>query len=147
APVVARSADHAPTGGDRGEPVVFNLARGGSSPLLNLLTLQRLLADGIRPDWVLLEIFPPSLVGGSAGLTIAKPTLRDFPLLREYGVSWKTYAYFARDRGLLWNKYRSGVLTLCAPPWLSRACRPDRWWNPRGGEWSAIGEGVTPEES
>src|SRR5262249_23930706 len=35
-----------PAFSNRRTPVVFNLARGGSSPLLNLLTLQRLLADG-----------------------------------------------------------------------------------------------------
>jgi hypothetical protein len=127
--------------------VVFNLARGGSSPLLNLLTLKRLLADGLRPDWVLLEIFPPALVAEKTGLTIAKAMLRDFPLLQRYLISWKTYAFFARDRGLLWNKYRSAILTLCAPVWLPRACRPERWWNAQGGEWSAIGEGVAPEES
>lgn len=130
------------------EPVVFNLARGGSSPVLNLLTLRRLLADGICPDWMLLEIFPPSLVEERSGVTIVKPTLRDFPLLRRYRVSGKTYAYFVRDRGLLWSKYRSSILTRFAPGWLTPpAYRPERYWDARGGEWLAIGEAVTLPES
>jgi hypothetical protein len=129
-------------------PVVFNLARGGSSPLHNLLTLQRLLADGIRPDWVLLEIFPPYLVGDKSGLTIVKATLRDLLLLGRYSVSWKSYAYSVRDRVLLWSKYRSEILALCAPAWLrASACRSECLWDAQGGEWSAIGEGVSPEES
>jgi hypothetical protein len=129
-------------------PVVFNLARGGSSPLLNLLTLQRLLADGIHPDWVLLEIFPPYLVAEKSGVTIAKATLRDLPALARYPVSWKTYAYSMRDRLLFWSKYRTGILGLCAPACtLVSGCWPECLWDARGGEWSAIGEGATLQES
>jgi hypothetical protein len=128
--------------------VVFNLARGGSSPLENLLTLQRLLADGVRPDWVLLEIFPPYLAGDRSGMAMVKATLRDLPLLGRYRVSWRTYAYSVRDRVLLWSKYRSGILAVCAPAWLSASsCRPDSLWDARGGEWLSIGEGVTPQEN
>jgi hypothetical protein len=128
-------------------PVLFNLARGGSGPLLHLLTLQRLLADGIRPDGILLEIFPPSLVEDDSGVTIPKTTLRDFPWLSRYPVSWKTYTCFLRDRALLWHGYRDSLLAACAPAWLTPA--PDRYaalWDARGGEWRAIGDGATPEE-
>jgi hypothetical protein len=129
-------------------PVVFNLARGGNSPLLNLITLQRLLADGIRPDWVLLEIFPPSLVREKTGVTIAKTTLRDFPALQRHSTSWKTYVYAVRDRVLLWSKYRSGILACWGPGWLSaKLFRPDSLWDAQSGEWLAINDGVTPQES
>jgi hypothetical protein len=128
-------------------PVVFNLARGGSSPLLHLVTLRRLLADGARPDWVLLEIFPPSLVEPEAGATLPKTTLRDFPVLGRYPVSRETYADFLRDRALLWLTYRSSFLAHAVPGWLSPRGRwIERLWDRRGGEWRAISEGVTPEE-
>jgi hypothetical protein len=131
----------------RNAPVVFNLARGGSSPLLNLLTLRRLLDDGIHPDRLLVEIFPPSLVAERSGVTIAKATFRDFPLLCRYPVSWKTYGFCLRDRALLWHKYRSGFLDPYAPAWLSEdACGGDRLWDAEGGEWLTIGEGVTSLE-
>ncbi len=131
----------------RHAPLVFNLARGGSSPLLNLLTFRRLLADGIHPDGLLVEIFPPSLSGERSGVIIAKPTLRDFPLLRRYPVSWKTYAFCLRDRALLWHKYRSGFLDQYAPSWLSEeTCWGDRLWDIQGGEWLAINAGVSSQE-
>ncbi|HLN32743.1 MAG TPA: DUF1574 family protein [Gemmataceae bacterium] len=125
-------------------PLVYNLARGGSSPLLHLLTLRRLLADGIRPDWVLLEVFPPSLAEDDTSATLLKTTLRDFPLLCHYSISRKTYAYYLRDRALLWWQYRNGLLAGLGPGWLSPSARWDRLWDPRSGEWRTIGESVTP---
>jgi hypothetical protein len=131
---------------DRQAPLVFNLARGGSSPLLHLLTFRRLLADGIHPDGLLVEIFPPSLSEERSGVIIAKPTVRDFPLLRRSPVSWKTYAFYLRDRALLWHKYRSGFLDQYAPTWVSgEACWGDRLWA-EGGEWLAINAGVSAQE-
>jgi hypothetical protein len=128
-------------------PLVFNLARGGSSPLLHLVTLRRLLADGVRPDWVLLEIFPPSLVEERAGATLPKTTLRDFPVLCHYPVSRETYADFFRDRALLWHTYRSSLLDRYALAGLApRGWWVERLWDRRGGEWQAISDGVTPQE-
>jgi hypothetical protein len=130
-----------------GDPVVFNLARGGSSPLLQLVTLRRLLADGVRPDCVFLEIFPPSLVEPDTGATLPKVTLRDFPVMSRFPVSRDTYADFVRDRVLLWPTYRSSFLTRCAPDWLSpRGGWLERLWDLRGGEWQAISDGATPQE-
>jgi hypothetical protein len=130
--------------GDTG-PVVFNLARGGSSPLLHLVTLRRLLADGIRPDRVLLEVFPPSLVEDDEGIVLAKTTVRDLPVLCHYPVGWGTYGDFLRDRALLWHTYRRALLADYAPGGFS----PRGWkylWEERGGEWQDVSDGATPQE-
>src|SRR5262249_49861384 len=42
----------------RPAPVVFNVATLGAGPVRQLLTLRRVLAEGIRPDWVLAEAWP-----------------------------------------------------------------------------------------
>ena len=42
-------------------PVVFNAALLWGGPLHELLVFRRLLADGVRPDWLLIEVFPPML--------------------------------------------------------------------------------------
>src|SRR5262249_57475954 len=39
-------------------PLVFNFSLLSSGPVLELLCLQRLLDDGIRPDFVLVECWP-----------------------------------------------------------------------------------------
>ncbi len=41
------------------EPSVFNFSQFCAGPVRELQTLRRLLADGQRPRWVLLEIWPP----------------------------------------------------------------------------------------
>lgn len=47
-----------------GRPVVmFNFGLSGAGPLTELLTLRRLLADGVRPDLLLVEVLPPLLAG------------------------------------------------------------------------------------
>ena len=128
-------------------PLFYNLARGGSSPLLYLVTLRRLLADGIRPDGLLVEIFPPALVEDEEGAVIYKPTLRDLPLLRRYPISGRTWAFWLQDRLLLWYKYRSGFLAWAAPQWLPPQARwGEHLWDSQGGEWRVIGDYVSPQE-
>jgi hypothetical protein len=48
-----------------GLPIVFNFAIKGSSILSQRDCLRRLLADGIRPDRVLVEAYPPHFLVGS----------------------------------------------------------------------------------
>jgi hypothetical protein len=130
---------------DRGSrPVLFyNLARGSSSPLLHLLTLKRLLADGIRPDWLFLEIFPPSLAESGAEVTLAKTAARDFVFLAGHPVSWETYIYYLRDRFALWSRYRSGLLARLDSESLCPGSRWDSLWNQGTGEWRIIGETIS----
>src|SRR5262249_19007317 len=47
--------------GSASDPLLFNMARVGGGPLMNLMTLRRLYADGIRPAGVILEYWPPLL--------------------------------------------------------------------------------------
>ena len=41
------------------EPIAFNFAQVGTGPQLAHLVLHRLLSNGIRPDWVFVEFWPP----------------------------------------------------------------------------------------
>src|SRR5262249_36448115 len=42
-------------------PLVFNMAISGSGPLFELMSLKRVLSEGIRPRWVMLEVLAPLL--------------------------------------------------------------------------------------
>jgi hypothetical protein len=128
-------------------PLFYNMARGGSSPLLYLVTLRRLLADGIHPDVLLVEIFPPALCEEEDGPVIYKPTLRDLPLLRRYPTHGRTWAFWLQDRLLLWYKYRSGFLAWAAPQLLPPQARwGEHLWDYQGGEWRIIGRSLSPQQ-
>ncbi|HTU93295.1 MAG TPA: hypothetical protein VMF69_24655 [Gemmataceae bacterium] len=45
--------------GDAPQPIVYNFGMNGMGTIRELMHLRRLLADGIRPQWLLLEVWPP----------------------------------------------------------------------------------------
>lgn len=69
-----------------GRPVAFNFGVTGAGPVTHLINLRRLLKEGVRPGFVLIEILPPMLNGrgpnAEAGrLTAQKLWLDDVDLL------------------------------------------------------------------
>ena len=44
---------------DAAPPVVYNFGINGMGTIRELMYLRRLLADGIRPEWLLVEVWPP----------------------------------------------------------------------------------------
>jgi len=48
-------------------PVIFNMGQAGAGPLLQLLNLRRLLAAGVHPDAVLVEVLPAALHNDAPG--------------------------------------------------------------------------------
>ncbi len=109
-------------------PIVYNFAMNGMGTIRELMYFHRLMADGIRPKWLLIEVWPPlwaetgffresRMVQGEDDLH-----WRDLPLL---------YRYFRNDRDLLHlavrkcllpiRPYRDILLSLSAQSLLSAA--------------------------
>src|SRR5207249_2410036 len=42
-------------------PLVFNFSHWGANAAFNLMQVKRLLREGIRPDWLVVELMPPWL--------------------------------------------------------------------------------------
>lgn len=86
------SAIERPLAAALGRPtVVFNFGINGAGPVLQLLNLKRVVADGIRPDLLLVEVMPPLLAGqvplyelDESVLPTDRLGLRDLPLVRRY---------------------------------------------------------------
>jgi hypothetical protein len=75
--------------GPDGTPLVFNFGIAGTGPVTELLTLRRLLARGVRPDLLLVEVMPPLLAAQVpvADLTWLEPGRlwhSDLALLERY---------------------------------------------------------------
>jgi hypothetical protein len=59
------SPGHLGLGDGPDAPVVFNFAVAGGGPVHEVLNLKRLLDNGVRPDYLLVEVLPPVLAGQS----------------------------------------------------------------------------------
>jgi hypothetical protein len=72
-----------------GPVVAFNFGTTGAGPLRQLLHLRRLLARGIHPDLLLVEILPPFFAvpdPGGAGRSLITPELEQIPVTQlEHG--------------------------------------------------------------
>jgi hypothetical protein len=80
--------------------VVFNFGQNSAGPMTELLNLKRLLADGIRPDLLLVEVMPPFLgvqqafeEAGELRLPTHRLRFADLPLVEHYGEPLRTNVY------------------------------------------------------
>ncbi len=68
-------------------PIVFNFAVAGGGPVHEVLNLKRLLDNGVKPDYVLIEVLPPVLAGHSPAEKLILPArlgYADFARLAPY---------------------------------------------------------------
>ena len=82
-----------------GRPITaFNMARTGSGPVSNHLMLARLFRDGVRPEWVLVELMPALLTGEDAAKIAQRCGARDLPIAHPYMPAGKLYPEYLRER-------------------------------------------------
>lgn len=135
-------------------PLLFNFALPGHGPILQLLVLKRLLADGIRPQRVFLEVLPLYLhqegtYGEERWVNVHALACRDLPALSRHCVDplpiWGSFAW-SRAFPIFNNRY--GILSRIAPRWLPWDYRMDdiRRTDPYGWKpWPK--PSVTPDEA
>jgi hypothetical protein len=105
-------------------PVVFNFGISGAGPVTELLTVRRLLADGIRPDLLLIEVLPPCLAGQLPSSELTRLTsdrlrLDDLPLVARYGPPLaELRADWWQGWPVPWYSHRYAILARSAPQFL-----------------------------
>jgi hypothetical protein len=108
----------------RDDLLVFNFGMSGAGPITQQVMLSRLLAEGLRPRWLILEVFPAYLfnegnMAEERRLLLRRFTRKDLAELRPY---WRKpkYLYLDWGTGLLspWHTYRLPLLRDFAPDWL-----------------------------
>jgi hypothetical protein len=114
-------------------PLVFNFAITGSGPLLELLCLKRLLAAGIRPDHILIEVLPPLLHqedpwGENSWYDYNRLSFRDLLVWQKYSSStWEIWGNWLRARMAPCYHERFCIMSRYAPGWLAWGVRQDGW--------------------
>lgn len=135
--------------------VVFNFGVNGAGPLVELMNLHRILADGIRPDLLLVEVMPPFLAGQVPLYELweeSVPTDRlawgDLPLIERYAQPVRSGLYnkWWSTTVVPWYSRRFRILSQLAPHLLPhgvqtespRGMDPSGWvdhdWGPRTAE-------------
>jgi hypothetical protein len=116
------------------DPLIFNMSLVGSGPLMELMCLRRLYADGIRPHSVILEYWPPFLREDAqyyepARIDHARLSGVDRSLVREY---WDDPAdverKMLRDRINPLFETRHRLLSQLLPRWQPWDKRMEMAW-------------------
>jgi hypothetical protein len=96
-------------------PLVFNMSLTASGPVMDLLCLRRLLARGIHPQYLLVEVLPPRLYYDQ--------TLEDgIPPVPPYRLRWSDLACLRTHGNRPWNSYRTWGEMQMAPWFSNRFC-------------------------
>jgi hypothetical protein len=99
-------------------PVAFNFSHIQAGPVMNLLEVRRLLAAGVRPKWLVVEIMPPFLAREWRATYLGGCTADELPLARRYaGGAW--LGPFLRARVAPWHDDRGDLLRRLAPGWVA----------------------------
>jgi hypothetical protein len=117
-----------------GSPLVFNFGQSGSAPLKTLLTLERLLDDGVRPRAVVVEVLPVWLASDGPADRVfrgVEPRLSAGDLCRlaphraeRDGLARK----WLEARLAPWSAHRVVLMSHWMPRWLRWGERIDPQW-------------------
>lgn len=100
----------------RGQQLLcFNFSHLGSGPVMNLVLLRRLLRQGIRPDWLLLEVMPPYLIHDGQVWLSNFMEAADLPLLLRYFPPVKTLGRYLFKRLVTGQECQTGLLRRYLP--------------------------------
>ena len=119
---------------DPAGPFTFNFSIVGSGPVMEVMTLRRLLADGMRPAGVLLEYWPAFMREDgpyAEELRIDKHRLRpeDRGFVRDYFTNPDGVEAVMRDvRRVPWSSHRLRLVSQAVPGWLPFHRRQDGPW-------------------
>jgi hypothetical protein len=94
-------------GGAARAPVVYNFSLVGGGPVTEWLTARRLFGRGFRPDWLLIEIWPPFLA--QEGMLV------EVPKVRGRGLEWPDLPVIVRCFERPWQAYGRLGMELFAP--------------------------------
>ena len=112
------------------ETLVCNVSQVGAGPLIQLLTLRRLLHDGVRPQELFVEFWPPFLSGGSRSelgrIDPHRLFPSDEPFVREYLPDPEATLALMREirRTPVWN-HRQRIVSQTLSTWLPLERRID----------------------
>jgi hypothetical protein len=112
-------------------PLAYNFGTLGGGPIYELLHFRRVLAEGIRPQWVVIEIHPgllkvvPELMGAHQP-SIDRCDARDLYAVHGYlDHPWTAWRDWLRYRAAGSYQLRAEIMRRVAPTWVPARTEPD----------------------
>lgn len=119
-----------------GSPVCYNFAINSCGVVVQLMCINRLLEEGIRPDVALIELSPyfltreKNLVNDGEFLPADRVQARDFQILDRYRPEPDQFrTEWARQQCLPWWSHRRTLQNWVAPQSVPRSRRIDNLWS------------------
>ncbi len=116
-------------------PLVFNFAINSGGLPVQQLCLNRLLDEGIRPDWVFVEISPyflfkqPNLAQEGEYLALPRVQARDLPTLARYHADPpRLRREWRHAQAWPWLSHRHLLQNWLLPRWIAKGKRVDHLW-------------------
>ncbi len=113
-------------------PLVFNFGVTGAGPVQQLLYLHRLLAAGVRPRFLFVEVMPILMFREHEEevAAVQRGGLRDLAVLHRYcdDPAWP-YFQWCHLRAAPWYSFRFFFLERFAPSWVPWESRQSLWWD------------------
>jgi hypothetical protein len=121
---------------DSRHPLVYNFALNSATIVPQLLFLQRVLNEGIRPDWVMLETWPPFFMRSDRSDPRRHPQWpadrllrQDLPTMARYhGVGHQIRHDWRTVQISPWYSHRHRLQNWLVPSWVPNAKRVDHTW-------------------
>lgn len=115
------------------EVIAFNFGAAGCGPVGQWINLNRLLSEEIRPDYVLIEVLPPSLHMDGDGpdfIVLSRMSPADLRVLRPYCSDPETmYNEWAELRMTSLSTTRFNLMCKLMPGWVPFPSRVDYLWD------------------
>lgn len=103
---------------DRGRAVLpFNFSRNGGGPVYSRLAYERLCRQGLKPDWVVIELMPALMTARYERFFYTSVTAAEIRDLARYISGRRAVGCYAKLHILPGYKNRSGLLRAVAPSW------------------------------
>ena len=111
-------------------PRVYNFGILGGGPVFELMYFERLLAEGVTPRWVVVEVHPAMLKMAPELIAAQIPPIercdgRDLRLLKDYLIDPAAWQNWLHYRSAACYQFRAELVRRVAPGWLPPPTVPD----------------------
>ena len=104
---------------DHGRTVLpFNFSRNGGGPVYSRLAYERLCRQGLKPDWVVIELMPALMTARYERFFYTSITAAELRDLARYISGRRAVGFYAKLHILPGYKNRTGLLRAVAPAWV-----------------------------